>query len=399
MVADRLQDTLSAFRRVAQFPDAAMEAELARKLERAGPGGLRVKLGLDPSSPDLHVGHAVLLLLLRDLQALGHTVVLIVGDTTARLGDPSGRNKLRPQLTRAEVDENLATYTEQAGILLDMQRVEVRRNGEWFDRMGFDDLLKLLGRRTVAQTLTREDFQKRMAADVPIGMHELVYPLLQGWDSVEVRADVELGGTDQLFNLLVGRDFQVQEGQAPQVIAMTPLINGLDGRKMSKSYDNAIGLTDPPAEVFGKTMRIVDEAMELWFRLLTRLAPEEIATLLAGPHRDAKARLGWELVRLLHGAPAADEAQAGFDRLFRQKEVPDDVPEHDWPLGEQTSVPLPQLLRALGLATTNSDGRRKVEQGGVRIDGEVVRDPHHSVARGQALLLQVGKRHFARLRG
>ncbi|HEX6884087.1 MAG TPA: tyrosine--tRNA ligase, partial [Planctomycetota bacterium] len=270
-----VEESLAAFRRGAV--DLLEERELVQALERAQRErrGLRVKFGMDPSSPDLHVGHAVILLKLRDLQQLGHTVVLIVGDATAMVGDPSGRNKLRPQLTRAEVNANLVTYTEQAGILLDMGQAEVRRNSEWFDAMRFEDLLRLLGRRTVAQTLAREDFQKRLAEEAPIGLHELVYPVMQGWDSVQVRADVELGGTDQLFNLLVGRDLQVQCGQAPQAVVTTPLVNGLDGRKMSKSYANAIGLTDAPREVFGKTMSLPDEAMATWFELLTRVPEAE----------------------------------------------------------------------------------------------------------------------------
>jgi tyrosyl-tRNA synthetase len=394
-----VQASLAAFRRGAV--DLIEERELTAKLERAAreKRGLRVKLGLDPSSPDLHVGHAVLLRKLRDLQELGHQVVLIVGDSTAMVGDPSGRNKLRPQLSRAEVEANLATYTAQAGIVLDMQRAEVRRNSEWFDAMRFEDVLRLAGRRTVAQTLAREDFQKRLAEEAPIGLHELLYPLMQGWDSVMVRADVELGGTDQLFNLLVGRDLQLQEHAEPQVVLTTPLLNGLDGRKMSKSYGNAIGLTDPPQEVFGKTMKIVDEAMPTWFELLTRLPDEERAALLAGHPREAKARLAWELVALLHGRDAADHARAEFDRRFKQKELPEEIPEKRWPIAGDAPANLPALLRDLGLATTNSDARRKIEQGGVRLDGQVIKDPHHLVARPESeLLVQVGKLHFVRVR-
>jgi len=397
-----VQESLSAFRRGAV--NLIEEQELVRKLERVRekPGGLRVKLGLDPSSPDLHFGHAVLLTKLGDLQELGHTIVLIVGDATAMVGDPSGRNKLRPQLSREEVNKNLVTYTEQAGLVLDMARVEVRRNSEWFDALRFEDLLRLLGRRTVAQTLAREDFQKRLNEDAPIGLHELVYPVMQGWDSVQVRADVELGGTDQLFNLLVGRDLQMQEKQEPQVVLTTPLINGLDGRKMSKSYGNAIGLTDPPDEIFGKTMSIVDEAMPTWFELLTRLSEAERGALLGGHPREAKARLAWELVARLHGRERADHARAEFDRRFVRKELPDDIPVQAWPLGE-AQAELPVLLRSLGLATSNSDARRKIEGGGVRFNGAVVKEPH-TVIRSpeqdnlEEHLIQVGKRHFVRVR-
>ena len=392
-------ESLAAFRRGAV--DLLEERELVQALERAQRDrrGLRLKFGMDPSSADLHVGHAVVLLKLRDLQRLGHTIVLIVGDATAMVGDPSGRNKLRPQLTREEVNANLATYTTQAGIVLDMGKTEVRRNSEWFDALRFEDLLRLLGRRTVAQTLAREDFQKRLASDTPIGLHELVYPLMQGWDSVQVRADVEFGGTDQLFNLLVGRDLQAQCGQVPQVVLTTPLINGLDGRKMSKSYGNAIGLTDSPTEVFGKTMSLVDEAMPVWFELLTRIPDEERATLLAGHPREAKARLAAELVRLLHGDAAAAQARADLDRQFVSKELPSDIPVVAWPVSGAHSAGLQSLLVLLGFSATSSDARRLIQQGGVKLDGQVVQDPAHNVRATDAHLIQVGKRRFARLAG
>ena len=397
--AQWVADSLAAFSRGALWTDAAMQAELRRKLERAQgkPGGLRLKFGMDPSSADLHVGHAVILLKLRDLQRLGHTVVLIVGDATAMVGDPSGRNKLRPQLSRAEVEANLATYTTQAGILLDMSKTEVRRNSEWFDALRFEDVLRLLARRTVAQTLAREDFQKRMGEGAEIRLHEIVYPVMQGWDSVQVRADVEFGGTDQLFNLLVGRDLQEQEGQEPQVVVMSPLINGLDGRKMSKSYGNAIGLTDAPGDVFGKTMSIVDEAMPAWFELLTRVPDAARASLIAGHPREAKVRLAWELVALLHGREAADDARAEFERRFVKKQLPAEIPEHAWPFAE-TRATLPQLVKQLGFAASTSEARRKIEQGGVRLDGEVVKDPQRVVEPGDGHLVQVGKLHFARVR-
>ncbi len=394
-----IDQSLAAFARAALWTETPMELQLARKLERASPerGGLRLKFGMDPSSPDLHLGHAVVLLKLRDLQRLGHTVVLIVGDATAMVGDPSGRNKLRPQLTRAEVETNLATYIEQVGLLLDLARTEVRRNSEWFDALRFDDVLRLLARRTVAQTLAREDFQKRQAENAEIRLHELVYPVMQGWDSVQVRADVEFGGTDQLFNLLVGRDLQEQEGQEPQVVVMAPLINGLDGRKMSKSYGNAIGLTDSPQDVFGKTMRIVDEAMPTWLELLTRIPDAERVALLAGHPRECKARLAWELVSLLHGREAAEQARADFDRRFAARELPAEIPEHAWPFPEPSAT-LPQLVKQLGFATSTSEARRKIEQGGVRLDGQVVKDPRHTLAAGESHLLQVGKLHVARVR-
>ncbi len=395
-----VQSSLAALRRGAV--DLIEEGELVKKLERAERErrGLRVKLGLDPSSPDLHFGHAVLLTKLSDLQELGHTIVLIVGDATAMVGDPSGRNKLRPQLSRAEVNENLATYTEQAGLVLDMTRVELRRNSEWFDALRFEDLLRLLGRRTVAQTLAREDFQKRLEEEAPIGLHELVYPVMQGWDSVQVRADVELGGTDQLFNLLVGRELQLQERQEPQIVVTTPLIDGLDGRKMSKSYGNAIGLTDPPKEIFGKTMSIVDEAMPTWYELLTREPEERWKPLVESDPREAKARLACHLVALLHDSQEAERQRSAFEAQFAKGELPDDIPGVDWPFeASVAAAPLSVLLRTIHLAASSSEARRLIEQGGVKIDGEVIRDPAHVVGRPtRDRLIQVGKRRFKWLR-
>ena len=391
---------LAAFRRGAV--DLIEEGELTRKLEKARSEGrgLRVKFGMDPSSADLHFGHAVVLLKLRDLQELGHTVILLVGDATAMVGDPSGRNQQRPQLSRAEVARNLKTYTDQARLILDMERTEVRFNTEWFDRMGFEELLGLASRMTVAQMIQRDTFKKRMAADEPVGVHEFLYPLMQGWDSVQLEADVELGGTDQLFNLLVGRDMQDQVGQERQVVLTMPLIDGLDGRKMSKSYGNAIGLTDSPNDMFGKTMKIPDEKMALWFELLTRLPSDEVETLLAGHPREAKARLGEELVTCIAGREAAASARAAFDRQFVARELPEEIPEKvfegDWP---EAGLPLPVLLREVGLASSGGEARRLIQQGGVRVEGEVVRDVGYLVAPVEGeLLLQVGKRRFAKVR-
>ena len=373
--------------------------ELFERLAAGRP--LRVKFGMDPSSADLHLGHAVQLLKLRTLQDAGHTIVLIVGDSTAMVGDPSGRNKLRPQLTRAEVEANLATYTDQAGRVLDMARTEVRRNSEWFDSMAFEDVLRLAGRATVAQMIEREDFGKRIAAGTPVGLHELLYPLMQGWDSVQIRCDVEFGGTDQLFNLLVGRDLQRAEDQPGQVCITMPLINGLDGRKMSKSYGNAIGLTDAPNDMYGKVMSITDEAMPQWFELLTQVPADEVRRVLAGHPRQAKARLAGEITAFFHGPDAARAAGEAFDRQFRDKGVPDDVPEVTWKAEwDAAGVPLAILLRELGLASSSSDARRKVQQGGVRLDGEVASDPMAPVARpAESVLIQSGKRDWRRLRG
>ena len=394
--AASVAEHLAAFRRgaVDLIDERELEERLAAALARGR--GLRLKFGMDPSSPDLHVGHAVQLLKLRDLQDLGHTVILLVGTATAMVGDPSGRNKLRPQLSRAEVETNMRTYVEQAGIVLDMRRVELRYNSEWFDRMSFADVLRLTGRMTVAQMMQRELFQKRVRENEAIGIHEFLYPLMQGWDSVELEADVEFGGTDQLFNLLVGRDFQEQVGKPRQIVVTGPLIDGLDGRKMSTSYGNAIGLTDEPADVFGKTMSLPDEAMPAWFRLLTRLPDSEIEALLVGHPRAAKARLAEELCALVAGREAAAAACAAFDRQFVHKEVPEDVPAVVY--GGAWPVPLSVLLRELGLVASGAEARRLIEQGGVKLDGALEQDPNARIERpARPVLVQVGKRRFARL--
>lgn len=376
--------------------DLINEEELLALLAEDRP--LRVKFGLDPSSADLHVGHMVQLMTLRRLQEAGHQIVLILGDATAMVGDPSGKNKLRPQLSREEVDHNLATYMDQAGLILDIDKTEIRRNSEWFDKMSFLETLKLNSRMTVAQMLERDTFSKRMDAKEPIGIHEFMYPLMQGWDSVKVQADVELGGTDQLFNVLVGRTLQAQEAQKPQVVFTGPLINGLDGRKMSKSYGNAVGLTDESKDMFGKLMSLEDGAMETWFQLLTNLSAEERATVLAGHPREAKARLAEEITCFLHSPEAAKEARAAFDSQFRDKNVPDDIPLLEWPAaGEE--LPLFLLVAKLGLAGSSNEARRLVAQGAVRLDGEPEKDGKRRFGQGEAeLLIQVGKRRFGRVK-
>jgi len=383
--------------------DLIEERELAERIERSlkTKKPLRVKFGMDPSSPDLHVGHAIPLMKLRAIQELGHTIVLIVGDATAMVGDPSGRNKLRPQLTREEVEKNLQTYVEQVKHVVDVSNAEVRRNSEWFDKFTFQDFLKLAGRMTVARMIERDTFQKRMKENEPIGIHEMIYPLMQGWDSVMIRCDLELGGTDQLFNLLRGRDLQREEGQEGQICFTTPLINGLDGRKMSKSYGNAIGLTDSAKDMFGKSMRIQDEAMRDWYTLLTRVPEAEIERRLAGNFRDAKAGLGEEIAAFFHGRDAAKAARDAFDRQFRDGEVPEDVPVVAWPKSAPADgLALANLLKELGLEKSTSDARRNIEQGGVKVDGEVVRDPKTLVKFPSGeLLIQVGKRRFARVKG
>jgi len=375
-----------------------LSERVARSLATKKP--LRIKFGMDPSSPDLHIGHCVPLFKLRDLQQLGHQIVLIVGDSTAMVGDPSGRNKLRPQLTRAEVEVNLTTYVTQVAKVLDLDKTEVRRNSEWFDAMRFEDVLRLTGKMTVARMLERDTFQKRVQENEPIGIHEFLYPLMQGWDSVMIRCDAELGGTDQLFNLLRGRDLQAGEGQPGQVCFTLPLINGLDGRKMSKSYGNAIALNDSAREMFGKVMAIPDEVLREWFTLLTRLSLSEVEQILAGGFRDAKARLGEEIAGCFHGSVAAKIAHAEFDRRFRDKELPDDIPELTYPAGApEGGWMLPNLLKELKLVASTSDARRMIEQGGVKLDGAVVKEPKHMVSpKGALLLVQAGKLKFARVK-
>ena len=389
---------LAAFQRGTTdlIEEKQLRGMIARSLETGTP--LRIKFGMDPSSPDLHLGHAVQLRKLRDLQDLGCQIVLIVGDATAMVGDPSGKSKLRPVLTREEVEHNLQTYTEQAGRVLDMDRTEVRRNSEWFDAMGFEELLQLTTRMTVAQMLEREMFQTRMKNEEPIGINEFLYPLMQGWDSVMVKSDVELGGTDQLFNLLVGRRLQEQEDQRPQIVMTQPLINGLDGRKMSKSYGNAVGLTADAKEMTFRIMQVDDEVMPTWLLHLTRLSAEEIEQTLALHPREAKAKLAAEVTTFYHSAEAAAEAAAAFDREVRDKVLPDDLPRVSWDAGWGDELPLANLLKEMGLCQSTSEARRAIKQGGVKLDGEAEKDERAAVGRPEGeLLVQVGKKRAAHL--
>jgi tyrosyl-tRNA synthetase len=370
---------------------------LARKLETAEKEGrpLRVKLGLDPTAPDIHLGHTVVLQKLREFQDLGHRIVLIVGDYTARVGDPSGRSSTRPVLSGADIDANADTYRRQAFTVLrdDPDLLEVRRNGEWLD-MPAEDLFKLARVATVAQILERDDFAKRFAAQQPISVLEMLYPLLQGYDSVAIRADVELGGTDQTFNLLLGRDVQRAYGQPEQVILTMPILPGIDGaEKMSKSLGNHIGVAEPPEEQFGKTMRLPDEAMESWFGLLAVPRPPEGT----GP-RDAKRALARGIVERFHGAEAAAAAEQHFDRLFVSHDAPDEVDEHAFS-ANGGPVHLPALI-AEAFGRSRSDARRLLAQGGVKLDGEALGEADIDIAaeRLDGRVLQLGKRQFRRLR-
>jgi tyrosyl-tRNA synthetase len=372
--------------------------DLRAKLRAGKP--LRVKLGVDPSSPDLHVGHAVQLGYLRRTQDLGHQAVLIIGDATAMVGDPTGKNVTRPQLTREQVKANAKTYFEQAALVLDMPRVEVRWNSEWFDRMGFMDAIRLGGFMTVARMLERDTFAERLAAGTPVGLHELLYPLMQAKDSVEIAADIEIGGTDQTFNLLVGRDLMREAGLSPQVCITLPILPGLDGvQKMSKSLGNSIGLTEAPREMYGKAMSIPDAVMPEYFRLATTLPPARAAELLAGPPRDAKAALAHALVARFHGEAAAAAAGAEFDRMFRDKGLPDDIPTGRLPaeMVEPDGVWIVRVLQHFELADSASSARRLIREGGVRLDGERVADEQARLAPGRTVLVQVGKRRFCRV--
>ncbi len=373
------------------LPAGGLERKLAQAAKEQRP--LRVKLGIDPTAPDIHLGFTVVLGKLREFQDLGHTVVLIVGDYTARVGDPSGRSSTRPLLTGEQIDANAATFQQQALKVLDAERLEVRRNGEWLD-MSMEELFRLVRTATAAQILERDDFAKRMAANAPISLLELLYPLLQGYDSVAVRADVELGGTDQKFNLLLGRDVQTAYGQQEQVVLTMPILPGIDGeRKMSKSYGNYIGVTESPQEIYGKTLRLPDPALATWYELLLgEPLPEGAAA------RDAKRALARALVTRFHDTAAAEAAEAAFDRVHRDHRPPDELPDALLPVDGEGLVHLPALLvSAFGGST--SEARRALAQGGVKLDGEPLAPAPLDRAADEldGRVLQLGKRRFARL--
>ncbi len=353
---------------------------------------LRIKLGLDPTAPDLHVGHLVVLDTLRAFQDEGHTVVLIIGDYTAMIGDPSGRSETRPVLTAAQVAANAETYFEQVDLVLDRTRMEVRHNSEWLAPMTAADILRLLGRATLQQILQREDFAERIKTGAPIGAHELLYPFNQAYDSVAVRADVEIGGTDQLFNLLFGREIQKAYGQEPQDVAVFPLLEGTDGvQKMSKSFGNYIGISEPPEEIYGKTMSIPDQLTEKYLRLISGLSPEEIDSTLKLKPRDAKAALARQLVKRLHGEEAAARAEADFDVRFRKRDVPAEVPER----AISDTKDLVGTLVEVEFAKSRGDAKRLIDQGGVRVNGDKA-STETSLHDGD--ILQAGKRNFVRIR-
>lgn len=377
------------------------EEELTEKLAEGLAGGkpLRVKAGFDPTAPDLHLGHTVLIQKLKQFQDLGHHVMLLIGDFTGMIGDPSGKSETRRHLTREEVLANSKTYTDQVFKILDEAKTEVVYNSEWMERLTTADLIELMSKYTVARMLERDDFSKRYKEGRPIAIHEFLYPLIQGYDSVVLKADVELGGTDQLFNLLVGRDLQREMGQAPQAVVTMPLLEGTDGvQKMSKSFGNYIGITEAPSEIFGKLMSISDELMVRYYELLSGVSGERLDEIKEGRvhPREAKEALAAELTARFWGEEEARKALEGFNSLFKKKEVPDQIKEVRIEGGEGR-VWIARLVVAAGGAKTNSEAARLVEQGGVRLDGRRVTDRKAEVATDNPVLLQVGKRFFRRV--
>ena len=387
------------------------EDDLARKLSRSIELGepLKIKQGFDPTRPDLHIGHAVSIRKLRTFQELGHEVIFVVGSATARIGDPTGRNETRPPLSPEEIAENARTYVEQVGRILDISRVRIEYNSDWLEPLTLPDVIKLTSSYTVARMLERDDFEKRFNEGVPISIHEFLYPLMQAYDSVHLNADVELGGTDQKFNLLVGRTLQDRFGQEPQVCLIMPLLRGTDGeQKMSKSYDNYIALTDAPEDMFGKTMSIPDSVLEEWYELASlqdeRELTESRRRIKESPYQ-AKRALGRIITQTYHGPEAAQAAEAHFDRLFKEKALPDEIPEMTLSAGdtslkfrEGAGVWLPGVLVATGLAASNSEAVRLIEQGAVAVNEERVTDRNAYLPVTGKQVLRRGKRQFVQVR-
>ena len=376
-----------------------VDAELRAKLERSRRTGdpLKVKLGLDPTAPDLHLGHTVVLQKLRDFQDLGHQIIIIIGDFTGMIGDPTGRSETRRPLTWDEIRSNAETYRAQLGKVLDMGRTLVRFNSEWLGPLTFEHVIRETAHLTVARILQREDFATRHAAGRPISLHEFLYPLAQGYDSVALGADVELGGTDQTFNLLVGRDLQRAHGQEAQVALTVPILEGLDGvQKMSKSLGNYVGITEPPADMYGKLMSVSDALMFRYLELVTRVPEEEIARLRGLHPMEAKKRLARTVTAMYHGEDGAAAAEAAFARVVQAREVPDNIDLVRFSTASG-SEPMWRVVVLAGMAPSNSEARRLIQQGAVEVDGSRVSDPVHKVeASGESRLLQVGKRKFKR---
>lgn len=375
--------------------------ELEKRLTAGRP--LRVKVGFDPTAPDLHLGHTVIINAMRRFQDAGHVAIFLIGDFTGMIGDPTGKNVTRKPLTDEDIRANARTYADQVFRILDRERTEVRFNSEWFGTMTSADMIRLAAKHTVARMLERDDFEKRYQSGQPIAIHEFLYPLVQGYDSVALKADIEMGGTDQKFNLLVGRQLQAQENQPPQIIITWPLLEGTDGiQKMSKSLDNYIGITEPADEMFGKLMSISDELMWRYFELLSFRASDDIAALRQAVNegrnpRDVKFELGIEIVDRFNGDGAGKQARDNFIARFRQGEMPEDMPEKTLPAGDD-GLGIAAALTACGLTSSNSEAFRMIQQGAVKIDGERVEDRALVLAAGFHGVLQVGKRKFTRLR-
>jgi len=379
------------------------QQELGQRLAEAAQSRrqMRIKLGLDPTSPDIHLGHTVVLRKMRQFQDLGHKAVLIIGDYTARIGDPTGQNTTRPMLSPEQIERNAKTYFEQAGKILDTSpdKLEVRHNSEWLADLRLADIIRLAGNMTVARMLERDTFEIRYKKGDPIGVHEFLYPLMQGYDSVMVRSDVELGGTDQTFNNLVGRDLQRVNGQPPQIVITSPILVGLDGvQKMSKSKGNYVGVTDEPSNMFGKVMSITDAMMANYYTLLTDLPTERIADLtnpsVTHP-KEAKVLLGKTIVAQFHGQGAADAAAAEFDKIFAKGQLPEDMPEVALP---EAPITIKNLLTLCKLVETGGEAKRLCAQGGVTVDGQKAADPNAEITPRDGMVVQVGKRRFAKLR-
>ncbi|BDQ02101.1 tyrosine--tRNA ligase [Ignavibacterium sp.] len=380
------------------------EEELVQKIERSIKSGkpLNIKLGCDPSRPDLHIGHSVVLRKLAQFQQLGHQAILIIGDFTGMIGDPSGRNSTRPALTLEQTRINGESYFQQASKILDKNKTKIVYNSEWLGKMTFEDVIKLASKYTVARMLERDDFTKRYKAGEPISIHEFLYPLAQAMDSVAIQSDVELGGTDQKFNLFVGRDIQREYGVEPQVILTMPLLVGTDGvEKMSKSYDNYIGISDPPEQIFGRTMSIPDTLIYTYFELATNVSNERLKEIKAALEdgktnpRDLKRELARTLVSMYYDEEAANKAQEEFDKIFIKKEIPDEIDEFH--IEENTEINILDLLLLVNFAPSKGEAKRLVQQGGVSIDGEKVSDVHQSINIKSGMILKVGKRKFLKL--
>ena len=396
-----LAHQLSVFKRGAE--ELIVEAELVEKLKRGKP--LRIKEGFDPTRPDLHLGHTVQFNKLRQLQDLGHHIIFLIGDFTGMIGDPTGRNVTRPPLSREELDANAKTYTDQVFLILDRDKTEVAFNSKWLSALGSDGMIRLASRYTVARMLERDDFAKRYREGQPIAVHEFLYPLAQGYDSVALHSDVELGGTDQKFNLLVGRELQRQHGQEPQCILTLPLLEGLDGvNKMSKSLDNYIGIAEAPGEMFGKLMSISDTLMWRYYELLSFRPLDEISRLKHACEtgrnpRDAKVQLGQEIVARFHSTAAAERALSDFEARFKQGAMPESMPEFRLtvPPAFPDGFPIAQLAKAVEIVESTSEALRLIQQRGLKVDGDVVSDKSLAIPAGRTVVIQAGKRKFARV--